>query len=169
MLQAFRLAYTNLREIWSLVLPPNTLLGLKRLYSTPDSAAFRMPDNLWARIVYDFLLAYRLRTINRGHLLGALIPLYLAWVASHLGIIASGIDPEHHIEAGGRGIRDREALSCLSLALARQVQPMKQHQQCPQLTRSSRRTHRSGFRSRFIKSMCARDVSGAQSKRRIKE
>jgi len=25
-----------------------------------------------------------LRTINRGHLLGALTPLYLAWVASHL-------------------------------------------------------------------------------------
>ncbi|MGA8730693.1 MAG: hypothetical protein WB608_18200 [Terracidiphilus sp.] len=99
MLLAFRLAYTNLREIWSLVLPPNTLLGLKRLYSTPDTVAFRMPDNLWARIVYDFLLAYRLRTINRGHLLGALIPLYLAWVASHLGIIASGVDPEHHIEA----------------------------------------------------------------------
>jgi hypothetical protein len=98
MLQAFRLAYTNLREIWSLVLPPNTLLGLKRLYSTPDTVAFHMPDNVWARMVYDFLLAYRLRTINRGHLLGALIPLYLAWVASHLGIIASGVDPEHHIE-----------------------------------------------------------------------
>ncbi len=99
MLQAFRLAYTNLREIWSLVLPPNTLLGLKRLYSTPDAAAFRMPDNLWARIVFDFLLAYRLRTINRGHLLGAMIPLYLAWAASHIDMIASGVDPERHIEA----------------------------------------------------------------------
>ena len=98
MLQAFRFAYTNLREIWSLVLPPNTLLGLKRLYNNPDNVAFHMSDNLWSRIVYDFLLAYRLRTINRGHLLGALIPLYLAWVASHLGIVAAGTDPEHHIE-----------------------------------------------------------------------
>ncbi|HET6169709.1 MAG TPA: hypothetical protein VFE01_05985 [Terracidiphilus sp.] len=98
MLQAFRFAYTNLREIWSLVLPPNTLLGLKRLYNTPDTAAFHMPDNLWSRIVYDFLLSYRLRTINRGHLLGALIPLYLAWVASHLGIVAAGTDPERHID-----------------------------------------------------------------------
>jgi hypothetical protein len=98
MLDAFRLAYTNLQEIWSLVLPPNSLLGLKRL-SVTDSAAFRMPDSLWARIVFDFLLAYRLRTINRGHLLGALIPLYLAWVASHLNITASGTDPERHIEA----------------------------------------------------------------------
>jgi hypothetical protein len=98
MLSAFRIAYTNLREIWSLVLPPNSLFMLKRLSAT-DGAAFRVSDNLWARIVYDFLLAYRMRTINRGHLLGALIPLYLAWVASHLNIIASGSDAEGHIEA----------------------------------------------------------------------
>jgi glucosylglycerate synthase len=97
MVEGFRLAYTNLREIWSLVLPPNSLLGLKRL-SVLDLATFHMPDNLWARIVFDFLLAYRLRTINRGHLLGALIPLYLAWVASHINILASGIAPERHIE-----------------------------------------------------------------------
>jgi hypothetical protein len=98
MLQAFRLAYTNLHEIWSLVLPPNSLLGLKRLSAT-DAAAFHMPESLWARIVFDFLLAYRLRTINRGHLLGALIPLYLAWVASHINVTASGANPERHIEA----------------------------------------------------------------------
>lgn len=98
MLQGFRLAYTNLREIWGLVLPPNTLLGLKRL-SQIDGPAFRMPENLWARIVFDFLIAYRLRTLNRGHLLGALIPLYLAWVASHINVIVSGDNPEHHIEA----------------------------------------------------------------------
>jgi glucosylglycerate synthase len=98
MLQAFRLAYSNLQEIWSLVLPPNSLLGLKRLYVS-DAAAFRMPEALWARIVFDFLLAYRLRTINRKHLLGALIPLYLAWVASHVNITASGVNPEQHIEA----------------------------------------------------------------------
>lgn len=97
MLDAFQIAYTNLHEIWSLVLPPNSLLGLKRL-STMPPASFRMPDTLWARIVYDFILAYRLRTINRGHLLGALTPLYLAWVASHLLLISSGTLPEKHIE-----------------------------------------------------------------------
>lgn len=98
MVEAFRLAYTNLQEIWALVLPPQSLLGLKRL-SIMDPAAFRMPENLWARIVYDFLIAYRLRTINRGHLMGALIPLYLAWVAGHINVTASGGDPERHIEA----------------------------------------------------------------------
>jgi hypothetical protein len=97
MLDAFRLAYTNLHEIWSLVLPPNSLLGLKKL-SLMHPESFRMPDNLWARIVYDFILAYRLRTINRGHLLGALTPLYLAWAASHLILISSGTPPEKHIQ-----------------------------------------------------------------------
>ena len=97
MLDAFRLAYTNLHEIWSLVLPPNSLLGLKKLSVMPPEN-FRMPDNLWARIVYDFILAFRLRTINRGHLLGALTPLYLAWVASHLTLISSGTPPEKHIQ-----------------------------------------------------------------------
>ncbi len=98
MLDSFRLAYTNLHEIWSLVLPPNTLLGLKRLSVAP-AASFRMAESLWARIVYDFILAYRLRTLNRGHLLGALTPLYLAWVASHIQLIQSGTTPEAHLEA----------------------------------------------------------------------
>lgn len=102
MIDSFRIAYSNLQEIWSLVLPPNSLLGLKKL-SLLNAQAFRIPDALWVRIVYDFILAYRLRTINRGHLLGALTPLYLAWVASHL-LLTSGtgpdsVAPEKHIEA----------------------------------------------------------------------
>ena len=102
MLDSFRLSYSNLHEIWSLVLPPNSLLGLKKLSLTPP-AEFRMPDALWARIVYDFILAYRLRTINRGHLMGALTPLYLAWVASHLRLGSlpgpNSLSPEAHVEA----------------------------------------------------------------------
>ena len=97
MLDTFHLAYTNLQELWSLVLPPQSLLGLKHLTALP-AADFRMPDSLWARIVFDFVLAYRLRTINRGHLLGALTPLYLAWIASHLTLVRSGTPPEQHIE-----------------------------------------------------------------------
>jgi len=98
MVEGFRRAFTNLQEIWSLVLAPNSMLGLKRL-SVVEPAAFRMPEGLWARIVFDFLIAYRLRTINRGHLLGALIPLYLAWVAGHMNVTAAGTSAESHIEA----------------------------------------------------------------------
>ena len=83
LIEGFRLASANLSEIWSLVLPPQTLLAIKKLSrATPET--FTLDAGLWARIVYDFALAFHLRTLNRGHLLGAMTPLYLAWVASHI-------------------------------------------------------------------------------------
>ncbi len=83
MVDAFQLGQRNLQEVWSLVLPPVTLLELKKLSRQPLES-FRMADALWARIVYDFALAYRLRTLGRGHLLGAMAPLYLGWVGSRV-------------------------------------------------------------------------------------
>ncbi len=88
LIDSFLLGSRNLQEVWALVLPPVTLLELKKLARcAPES--FRMPDELWSRIVYDFALAYRLRTINRGHLMGALTPLYLGWVASYVQEVAA--------------------------------------------------------------------------------
>jgi hypothetical protein len=83
MIDSFLLGYRSLQEVWGLVLPPVTLLELKRL-SLVAPERFRLPDELWVRIIYDFALAFRLRTINRTHLLGALTPLYLGWVASYV-------------------------------------------------------------------------------------
>lgn len=83
MLDSFLLGSRNLDEVWRLILPPNVLLELRRLMRVPPEQ-FRISDELWAGIVYDFALAYRLRTISRVHLLGALTPLYLGWVASYV-------------------------------------------------------------------------------------
>jgi hypothetical protein len=83
MVESFQLANRDLQEIWSIVLPPATLFHLAKLARLPTDQ-FRMPDDLWVRIVYDFALAYRLRTINRDHLLGSMTPLYLGWVASYV-------------------------------------------------------------------------------------
>jgi hypothetical protein len=58
------------------------LLELRKL-ARSSSEQFQMPDDLWARIVYDFALAHRLRTINREHLLRSLTPLYLGWAAGY--------------------------------------------------------------------------------------
>jgi hypothetical protein len=90
MVEAFQLGQRNLQEVWSLVLPPVTLLELKKLSRLPLES-FRMPDTLWTRVVYDFALAYRLRTLSRGHLLGAMAPLYLGWVGSRALEVESGV------------------------------------------------------------------------------
>jgi glycosyltransferase involved in cell wall biosynthesis len=39
---------------------------------------FEFPTNLWAKILYDFALAYRNKAVPREALLGSLIPLYYA-------------------------------------------------------------------------------------------
>jgi hypothetical protein len=109
MLDSFLLGSKNLDEVWRLVLPPNTLLELRRLTRmTPEQ--FRMPDELWASIVFDFALAYRLRTISRVHLLGALTPLYLGWVASYVrevSTLSSGA-AEQRLEQFSRAWEDKK-------------------------------------------------------------
>jgi len=82
MVETFQLGVRDLQEIWGLVLPPATLFELKKL-SRLATDQINMPDELWARIVYDFALAHRLRTINRDHLLLSMTPLYLTWVVSY--------------------------------------------------------------------------------------
>jgi hypothetical protein len=83
MIEKFQVGFVNLQEIWRMILPPATLLELKRMSRQTDEE-FRFPDEFWVRTIYDFAVSYRLRTIGRDHLLGALTPLYLAWVASFI-------------------------------------------------------------------------------------
>ena len=97
MVEAFRLAHRNLQEIWALALPPQSLLALKKL-SIAEPAAFTIDPALWARLVYDFALAFHLRALNRGHLLGAFTPVYLAWVASTLRAVMDDASAAAHRE-----------------------------------------------------------------------
>ncbi len=97
MVEAFRLAHRNLQEIWALALPPQSLLALKKL-SIAEPAVFTIDPALWARLVYDFALSFHLRLLNRGHLLGAFTPVYLAWVASTLRTVTDDAGAAVHRE-----------------------------------------------------------------------
>jgi hypothetical protein len=81
MIDSFRIGQQNLQEIWARVLPPVTMVELKKLARRADQD-FRLQDAVWVRIVYDFSLAHHLRVISRDHLLQAFVPLYWAWLAS---------------------------------------------------------------------------------------
>jgi glycosyltransferase involved in cell wall biosynthesis len=83
MIDSYKLGFKNLIELWSPILPPAALLELKKLAQC-TTGDFVFPDPLWARIVYDFAVAFHLKTMNRDHLISALTPLYLGWVASFL-------------------------------------------------------------------------------------
>jgi hypothetical protein len=82
MVESFHLGTQNLQDVWGLVLPPTTLLELRRVARLPEDQ-FRLSDQVWARVVYDFALGHRLRIISRDHLLRSITPLYLGWIASY--------------------------------------------------------------------------------------
>lgn len=94
-LDAFRLGVASLHEIWSVAMPPTSLHALRKLARVAD-AEFQLPDELWARVVYDFALAYHQRRIGREHLLSAFTPLFWAWIASFVqqvtGLTASDVE-----------------------------------------------------------------------------
>ena len=104
MLQSFRLGYQNLQDVYRLILPPASLMDLKRLlYLSPE--AYLFDDMTWARVVYDFALAWRARIIDRDQLLRALTPVYLGWVASWVRSIR---------DAGPKEAQERLETLCLA-------------------------------------------------------
>ena len=119
MVETFQLGVRDLQEIWGLVLPPATLFELRKVSRlTPEQV--HMPDELWARIVYDFALAHRLRTINRDHLLRSMTPLYLAWVVSYARELetAGATTCRTTNRAPGARIRSGQAILDIPLAVA---------------------------------------------------
>jgi hypothetical protein len=79
MLEAFRLGVRDLTPIWELILAPDTLAEVLTLDSDDR---IRFPDDLWARVVYDFALGHHYGVVHRDHLLRSLTPLYLGRTAS---------------------------------------------------------------------------------------
>jgi hypothetical protein len=77
----FRQGVRDLLPIWERILAPETL-GDVLAVSEGESGAAVLTDRLWARIVFDFLLAYRARVMYRTHLVQSLAPLYLGRVAA---------------------------------------------------------------------------------------
>jgi hypothetical protein len=84
MIDSYNLGYKNLFEIWSLIIPPAALVELKKLAQHNTNGDFVLSDTLWVHIIYDFAVAYHFKTMNRDHLLRALTPLYLGWIASFM-------------------------------------------------------------------------------------
>ena len=83
MVNAFRLGLRDLTPVWEHVLAPETLGDVLSLEAT-DASEFRFPDDLWARVVYDFALGHHYAVIHREHLLRSLVPLYLGRTASYV-------------------------------------------------------------------------------------
>lgn len=102
MIEGFRLGCESLQEIWAQVLPPTAGHELRKL-ARQRERPFEFPDDLWARVLYDFAVGYRTRVIGRDHLLRALTPLYLGWASSFISALET---------AGAREVEERTEQLC---------------------------------------------------------
>jgi hypothetical protein len=77
----------ELSGILKSILAPETHAELQRI-ATEDDRKFRYKDELWARTLCEFAASYHHATIDRDHLIQALVPLYRGRIYSFL--------QEHH-------------------------------------------------------------------------
>lgn len=85
MVQAFLRGESDLREIWTMALSDRTLReihAIARGARSSPAESFRISDELWVSLIYEFASAYAELPAARAHLVRSLTPLYLGRVAS---------------------------------------------------------------------------------------
>ncbi|MEO8050154.1 MAG: hypothetical protein ABI833_07030 [Acidobacteriota bacterium] len=82
MVETFQRGCRDLLDVWAVTLSPATLIDLKKAAKLPVDR-FRLMDDLWVHVLFDFILGHRQRVISREHLLRSMTPIYLGWVASY--------------------------------------------------------------------------------------
>jgi len=93
MVNAFRHGMRDFADLYGTILSPGTLAHCDALARVDDDE-FRMPGDLWVRLVYEYAVAYHARRPNPAHLLATLTPLYLARTASWVREAAAYGAPE---------------------------------------------------------------------------
>ncbi|HEU4398402.1 MAG TPA: glycosyltransferase [Actinomycetota bacterium] len=76
--------YVAWQDVWSEVLAPEHLGGVRDAIhqASERPEGFVLPVELWARICYDYLLAYNAQAIDHDRLASSMIPLYFGRTAT---------------------------------------------------------------------------------------
>jgi hypothetical protein len=81
MIKIFREGFEHFGALWQNVVTPQTFACLKDLYAAPESD-FRLPADVWAKVVYDFSATFHAWERHRRQLVDTMSPLYYARIAS---------------------------------------------------------------------------------------
>ncbi|NKE71171.1 glycosyl transferase family 2 [Candidatus Manganitrophus noduliformans] len=81
MLETFRTGVRELSSLFETILSQNTRQAILQRAGMDDKA-FRYPDDLWVKTVYEFAAAFHRGVLHRPHLIQALTPLYLGRACS---------------------------------------------------------------------------------------
>jgi len=92
--ERFRAGVRDLGPLLREILAPDTLARLQSAAGSDDEAP-RLPDPLWAAVVYEFAASAHHGVMGHEHLTQALVPLYLGRTASFFAEIAGADEPAH--------------------------------------------------------------------------
>jgi glycosyltransferase involved in cell wall biosynthesis len=79
MIDMYKLGIKELGDIIKDILSEKSFKGLKEAVK---SAPFSINDEVWARVIYDYAVAWHRKIMSKEHILKTLTPLYLGKVAS---------------------------------------------------------------------------------------
>ena len=98
LLEEFAKGRLTVGDEWAVALAPENAAVINRLSAEAGEvvdattradapsevmeSGFNMPDETWARVIYDMCLAYRSRLVEKDRLIASLIPIYFGRVAS---------------------------------------------------------------------------------------
>lgn len=104
MADKFRIGVKELSSMWASILSENITHLLGEL-STKSIDGLRLPDDVWAEIVYSFALAAHKKLMNKEHLIKSITPLYLGRTASFI---------IENMESNGQEVEERIEKLCLT-------------------------------------------------------
>ncbi len=102
MINMYRLGIRELGDIIKHILSDESFKGLKKAV---ESTPFSINDELWARVIYDYAVAWHMKVMSKEHILKTLTPLYLGKVASLVIDMA---------ESNAREVEDRLEALCIT-------------------------------------------------------
>ncbi len=98
--EGFHKGFKKYDKLWEEIIPTPELIEIRKAAKIEDKNKFYYPTELWARILFNFAVAYRNGQIDRTRLVEAMIPFYHSRVLSFYNkTINAGIkEAEEYLE-----------------------------------------------------------------------
>jgi hypothetical protein len=75
MIEKMRAGAEEFGHLWKAILTPSNFSQVKEIASS-DYEDYTLPADLWAKVVFDFAIAYNKRGLEKEEVISAMTPLY---------------------------------------------------------------------------------------------